>query len=154
VVPPRVTPSPQATLEATPLGTPLQQLTTVEAVARDYVIALAGTETLQYGEAYHLTLTPLSQPAIYRLRDLWIDTTSSVTLRMRVQGLLNGKPYDGVAWTVGYVPIGGRYYVQQIKSDAPLHFGLDTVIPAMEFDFVDYRFPTNLPVGTFGGKLL
>jgi hypothetical protein len=151
---PKATPSPEVTIQATPLGTPLPELAVVEVIARDYRIALAGTETLQYGQTYHLTLTPLRQPAVYRLRDLWIDTTTSVTLRMRVQGLLSGKPYDGVSWTVDYVPIAGHYFVQQIKSDDPLHFGLDTVIPAMEFDFVDYRFPTNVPVGTFGGKLL
>ena len=106
---------------------------------------LVGQEQLQYGLAYHLVLTPLHDPAIYRLRDLWIDTTNDVTLRMRIQGLLNGKPYDSVPWTVDYVPIDGHYYLQQIKCDTALRFGADTIIPAMEIDYVDYHFPANVP---------
>lgn len=142
-------PSPAATLEATPLGTPLRELIVVEAVARDYRIELAGTEQLQYGEAYHLVLTPLRDPGLYRLRDLWVDTTNYVTLRTTIQGLLSGKPYDAIRWTIVYVPIDGLYYLQQIKSDEPLRFGLDTVIPAMEIDFVDYHFPATVPAIEF-----
>jgi hypothetical protein len=147
--PGQTNPSPEATLEATPLGTPMRELVVVEAVARDYRIVLAGIEQLQYGEAYHLVLTPLHDPTLYRLRDLWIDTTSYVTLRTSVQGLLDGKPYDAVRWTIAYVPIDGLYYLQQIKSDEPLRFGMETVIPAMEIDFVDYHFPASMPAIEF-----
>jgi len=152
---PEATPEPtpassvRASPQETPMEPPIKELVRVEAVARDYRIVLSGTEVLQYGTAYHLVLTPLHDPAVYRLRDLWIDTTSYATLRMRVQGVLSGKPYDGISWTIGYAPLDGRYYVQQIKSDEPLHFGVDTVIPAMEFDFVDYHFPADVPRYTF-----
>ncbi len=148
-VPAEASPTPQTTMQATPLGTPLKELAVVEAVARDYRIVLAGTDQLQYGQAYHLVLTPLHDPAIYRLRDLWIDTMNYVTLRMRVQGLLNGKPYDSVPWTIDYVPIEGHYYLQQIKCDTALHFGVDTTIPQMEIDYVDYHFPATVPAIEF-----
>ena len=45
--------------------------------------------------------------------------------------------------------VAGRRYLEQIKSEAPLHFGLDVTIPQMEFDFVDYHFPATVPDLTF-----
>jgi hypothetical protein len=130
-------------------GGALREITRVEASARDYRIDLAGTETLQDAPAIHLKLTPLRDPAINRLRDLWLDPATKRTLQLRVQGILNGKPYDGIAWTVRYVVVDGRQYLQQIVADEPLRFGLDTVIPKFEFDFVDYHFPADVPKFTF-----
>jgi hypothetical protein len=131
-----------------PQGTALHQIIRVEA-ERDYRIELAGTEQLRDGPAVHLTLVPLRSPTINRLRDLWIDPETHRTMQLRVAGILNGKPYDGVTWTVHYVELQGRNYLQQVYADQPLHFGLDTVIPKFEIDLVDYHFPTEVPKFTF-----
>ena len=57
---------------------------------------------------------------------------------------------DGsIALKTRYVAVAGRRYLEQIKSEAPLHFGLDVTIPQMEFDFVDYHFPATVPDLTF-----
>jgi hypothetical protein len=133
----------------TPEPTPMRELITVEAVSRDYRIDLIGTDVTSEGDAYHLRLTPLRDPATFRLRDMWVTTAGYETVRLRVQGLFNGKPYDGVEWTVSYVPVEGRRYLEQIKSEAELHFGFDVTIPQMEFDFVDYHFPATVPDLTF-----
>jgi hypothetical protein len=135
--------------EPQPLESPLREITRVTAEAREYRIELAGIEKVEGADAYHLTLAPLREPQINRLRDLWVDTENYATLRANVQGILNGKPYDLVKWTVRYVPLDGRYYVQQIIADAPLRFGLDTEVPQMEIDYVDYRFPSQVPQFTF-----
>ncbi len=127
----------------------LREITRVEANTREYDIRVAGTETLGAAPALHLTLAPLRDPKINRLRDLWLDPTTFRTMQMRVQGILNGKPYDGIAWTVHYVLIDGRQYIQQIVADEPLKFGFDTTVPKFEFDFVDYHFPAEAPKFTF-----
>ncbi|MBC5811170.1 MAG: hypothetical protein GIW95_10040 [Candidatus Eremiobacteraeota bacterium] len=67
---------------------------------------------------------------------------------MALDGIYNGKPYDGARWTVGYVPLGGQWYLQQVRAEN-LRFGFNVNIEAMEIDFVDYRFPADLPKYTF-----
>jgi len=99
--------------------------------------------------ALHLKLEPLRDPKLNRLRDLWLDPATYRTVQSSVQGLLSGQPYDAVRWTVRYVVLDGREYVQQIYAEEPLRFGLDTIVPKFEFDFVDYHFPNDVPQFTF-----
>jgi hypothetical protein len=145
------TPVPAAAPTPSPLVTekPLRELARVEAVARDYTIALAGTERVRGSDTYHLTLTPLRDPRRYRLRDLWVDAATFATVQLAVQGLFEGKPYDDARWTVTYVDFQGRPYVQQIKSDDELRFGFDRTVTGLQFDFVGYDFPATLPALTF-----
>ena len=146
-------PSPTATPTAAPsaLATekPLRELARIEAVARDYAIVLAGTETIRGVAVYHLALTPLRNPHVYRLRDLWVDTATFGTVQLTIQGIFDGKPYDDARWTVAYTAIDGRYYVQQIHTDDTLRFGLDRAVTGLTFDFVGYEFPSTLPIMTF-----
>jgi hypothetical protein len=128
---------------------PLRELARVEAVAREYTIAFAGTDHLQSGDAYHLTLTPIRNPTVNRLRDLWIDPTSYATVRLAVQGLFEGKPYDGARWIVTYIALGPRYYIQNIRSAEPLRFGMDRTVTDLEYDFVSYDFPSTIPNALF-----
>ncbi|GAC1309695.1 MAG: hypothetical protein NVSMB21_16580 [Vulcanimicrobiaceae bacterium] len=157
---PRATPSPRPnpandfvapdfTVTPSDRATPLREITHVEATTREYEIRSAGSELVAGARALHLTLQPLRDPKINRLRDVWLDPTTYRTVQMRVQGILNGKPYDGIGWTVHYALVEGRQYVQQIVADEPLHFGLDVTVPKFEIDFVDYRFPANVPKYTF-----
>jgi hypothetical protein len=132
-----------------PSASPIREITRVEATSRDYRVTRLPDETVFEQPAIHLHLEPLREPEFNRLRDLWLDPTTYRTLQLNVQGLLNGKPYDGVMWTVRYVVVEGRQYVQQIVADQPLRFGIDTTLPKFEFDFVDYRFPTDIPQFTF-----
>jgi hypothetical protein len=128
-----------------PGQTPLRELIRVEAVARDYRIELAGTERIRDADTYHLMLTPLRDPRVYRLRDLWVDTQSYVTVQLALAGLFDGKPYADARWIVSYVPIDGRYYVGQIKTDDQLRFGADRFVSGLQFDFVQYAFPASIP---------
>lgn len=152
---PAASPSPAPPETARPAGSgpatekPLRELVRVEAVARDYTIALAGTERVRGADTYHLTLTPLHEPHVYRLRDLWVDTGTYVTVQLAVQGLFEGRPYDDARWIVTYVPVNGRNYVQQIHTDDALRFGLDRIVTGLQFDFVEYAFPADLPDMTF-----
>jgi hypothetical protein len=146
-------PTPVPTLSPEGEATPLHELARVEVFGRDYQIALVGIEHLAGGDAYHLSLTPLRNPQVYRLRDLWVATDSYATLQLAVDGLFEGKPYEDARWTVSYVPIGGQYYIQQIRTDEVLRFGLDRKVSGFTFDFVDYALPPTLP-GYLFEKLL
>jgi hypothetical protein len=126
-----------------------RELASVDASARDYRIDIVGTDTLDGIVATHLALVPLGDPTVYRIRDLWLDPATGRPIQMIVQGILNGKPYDGVKWTVRYTLVDGREYLQQLIADEPLHFGFDTVVPKFEFDFVDFHFPETVPQFTF-----
>ncbi len=127
----------------------LRELAHVEAVARDYSIALVGPETLHDVETYHLTLTPLRDPRVCRLRDVWVDASTFRTVALAVQGLFDGKPYEDARWLVSYVEFDGRNYVQQIRTDDTLKFGLDRFVNGLQFDFVQYAFPDSIPYQTF-----
>ena len=161
VAPPSPRPEPSAVATSAPSPsavpvareTPLREIIRVEASSRDYAIALAGNERLGDVDTYHLTLTPLRDPHLYRLRDLWIDTTSYQTVQLAVQGLFSGKPYDDARWIVSYVKLDGRYYVQQIKTPDSLRFGLDRNVSDLEFDFVQYEFPPAMSPMTFARYL-
>jgi hypothetical protein len=122
----------------------LREIGRVIAVNREYAITYAGDEQLRYGDTYHLVLQPLRDPQLNRLRDLWIEKQSHLLLRARVAGIFDGAPYDRVTWTVEYVPLDGRIYIQQVRTEQDMHFGIDR-IAHMKLDFVDYRFPKDVP---------
>jgi hypothetical protein len=133
-----------------PRASQLHEIGRVEVATRDYDVRIVGDETLRTGEAVHLKMIPLRDPRQFRLRDLWVDKASDATAQLVVAGIYNGKPYDAIQWTVRYVPIDGRWYVQQLRGDG-MHFGfgLEVLIDAMEIDFVDYHFPQDVPKETF-----
>jgi len=165
--PARVTAEPEARIAATPVPVaatpfvaaagpadpPLREIVRVEAVARDYRIALAGHDPVRGLDAYHLTLEPLREPGRYRLRELWVGVADAQTLRLSVAGLFAGKPYDGARWTVDYVAEGGRPYVQQIKTTDTLRFGADRSVRGLEYDFVQYAFPQTIAPWEFAHLL-
>ena len=142
-------PGPSPAPGASSASDALREITRVEANTRAYQVEIAGTETLNGAPALHLQLTPLRDPKVNRLRDVWVDPVTYRTIALRVQGLFDGKPYDGISWMVHYVVLDGRNYVQQIVAEAPLEFGVDVKIPKFEFDFVDYRFLDSVPRFTF-----
>jgi len=131
---------------------PLREVARVEAVACDYSFALAGSERERGTDTYHLSLTPLHNPHVNRLRDLWVDTTTYATVQLAVQGLLENRPYDDARWTVAFTPIAGRYYGQQIRTDDPLRFGLDRVVTGLQFDSSPTSFRRRFPKRRFSGS--
>ena len=150
---PRVASTPRSVAPfATPIPLPsddLREIGRIESTTRAYDIRIAGTEMVAGEPALHLTLAPIRDPKLNRIRDLWLEPTTYRTVQSRVQGILESKPYDGISWTVHYVVVEGRQYVQQVVADEPLHFGIDTTLPKFEFDFVDFHFPTDVPTFTF-----
>jgi hypothetical protein len=83
------------------------------------------------------------------LRDLWVDAVTYDTLRLAMRGLFRGKPYEDARWVVSYVKMDGRSYVQQIRTDDTLRFGLDRYVTGLQYDFVGYEFPASISPLTF-----
>jgi len=131
-----------------PLPGELREIGRVIAVNREYRVTLVGVDDLRYGAAYHLSLEPLRDPQLNRLRDVWVATRDFTMLQESVAGILDARPYDSARWTITYVPIGGRMYLQQIRTDDALRFGERRVLH-FQLDFVDYRFPSAFPDRTF-----
>jgi hypothetical protein len=115
----------------------------VQTVARDYAVELVDDEPSVDDNLYHLRLTPLRDPRRLRLRELWVSKDDYLTKKLVVDGISDGEPYDRTRWVASYISLNGRAYLQQIRNEAPLHFGLTTV-QDIEFDFVDYRFPQQI----------
>ncbi len=146
--------APEIVAEPSPTASSgLHQIALVASRSRAYDVRYVGTSRIGDVDAIHLTFTPLHDAKFDRLRELWMDPATGRTMELRVQGILSGKPYDGASWIVHYVQLDGRNYLQQIVADGPLHFGLNTTIPRLEFDFFDYHFPTTVPPDTFGSKI-
>lgn len=126
----------------------LREIGRVITVNKEYRVTYVGLEKLRDGEAYHIALEPLRDPQLNRLRDLWLSKDTYLLARERVAGIFDARPYDKATWTVDFVTVDGRRYIQQVRTDDDLHFGTEH-ISHMQLDFVDYRFPKDVPTYVF-----
>jgi hypothetical protein len=146
-------PNPRAS--AAPASTPsssLREIATVVAYKRDYAISLVGDETVDGRLCYHLHLAPLHDPGRLRLRDLWIDQSTSATWKLiEALNFVDG-PGTRVPWTVRFADIDGAHYVTSEEADAPMAVaGLVYTHTAVRFEDVravsklDFRPTSYLP---------
>jgi hypothetical protein len=61
----------------------------------NYAIENSGVETVNGRAAYHLTLTPTSDPRLHNLREIWVDTSTFDLLKARYDGQYH--PFPGTA---------------------------------------------------------
>lgn len=92
------------------------------AVGGIYVITLAGIESVDGHDCYHLVLRPRSDPGRYRLRDLWIDTKDSATWRLNLALNFVDGPGTRVPWTVDFDNVAGVQYIAQERADGPMTY--------------------------------
>jgi hypothetical protein len=112
------------------VGSTLPSIATVVSENRAYAITLAAEELTDGQLAYHLKLTPLRSPLVYRLRDLWIDETSFDVLRANLQGNFVNAPMSKVPWTVTFATVAGLTYIQSETTATPLYFRRDRTFDA------------------------
>lgn len=98
----------------------LKTIAIVSASSRVYDISLVGIEADGTGRDYHLSLKPTRDPLKYRLRDLWIDTTTYQTRRARIGGNFTDDATERVPWMVRFAQIGGATYIAQEQAQAPI----------------------------------
>jgi hypothetical protein len=130
------------------IATPLPEIGRTQAVSRDYEVELVNAGPDSEEGIYHLRLMPLRDPRRLRLRELWVSKRDYATRKLVVEGISDGEPYDRARWVASYTQIDGRVYLEQVKNESPLRFGLTTV-QQMEIDFVDYHFPQAIPYYLF-----
>ncbi len=98
----------------------LKTIAVVSSIAHAYRITLAGIEPESAGPAYHLRLQPLSDPLTYRLRDIWIDTSSFATERARIGANFTDSATEGVPWIVRFAQISGATYIASETAEQPI----------------------------------
>jgi hypothetical protein len=116
-------PDPHATATPSPAPTPeLHEIATVYARNRAYDVSLVGTDDIDGSPAYHLSLHPLREPHRYRLRDLWVDTTTYAPRKLiEALNFANG-PGTNVPWSVTFKNRDGALYIDRETALAPMQY--------------------------------
>jgi hypothetical protein len=94
--------------------TPQSGLKTIALVVvahRQYNITLKGIEPLDGHADYHLALAPVAEPNVYRLRDMWVDTSTYATDRLITDGDFTEPQLGGVRWQIDYAQISGAPFI-------------------------------------------
>lgn len=88
----------------------LKTIALVVVAHRQYRITLKGIEPIGGHADYHLALAPVAEPNIYRLRDMWVDSTYA-TDRLITDGNFTAPQLSGVRWQIDYVQISGAPFI-------------------------------------------
>ena len=115
---------------------------------REYDVSLLGVETLHNHKVYHLALTPLREPTVYRIRDLWVDAGNFAIWKLTSAGVFRSGPATAVNWDVEYAMNRGRWLIESESTSAPMLLGgyapvLNTYVAmpgATHYDGVTYTF--------------
>jgi len=128
---------------------PLKQIGRVVSSTVRYRATLVGTEPAEGRSAYHLALTPVRDPHLYRLRDLWVDGETFDVLKLRTDGNFTAQETAAIPWTVTFGRVGDAVYIKRETADAPLVF-----TRAHTYDDVTLTFEGIAPLTTPPIRLL
>lgn len=98
----------------------LKTIALVVSSRRDYTITLDGIEPVHNHDDYHLSMKPLADPLRYRLRDVWIDTSTYATDKLRIGANFNDKATESIPWLVNLRQVGGVTYITNEAAEAPI----------------------------------
>ncbi len=112
-------------------------IATVATADRSYDITCAGVEDLSGATVYHLMLHPIRHPMKYRLRELWVDTTSFVTLQARTAGNFTDTPLLDVPWLIRFKESGGNWYIDSETAEGPIQYSQRSVYTGVVISFQD-----------------
>jgi hypothetical protein len=90
---------------------------------RDYDVRLIETLDDERGREYHLGLTPLRNPAKYRLRELWVDAKTWLPEEAIVSGIGSRPPLTTVPWRIEYRQAEGGTYIARETALADVDYG-------------------------------
>ncbi|HEY9181217.1 MAG TPA: hypothetical protein VIO32_10895 [Candidatus Baltobacteraceae bacterium] len=89
----------------------LRTIATVVVTHRDYDVRVLGTQPLDGHTDYHLALKPLLDPAMYRLREMWVDTSTFATDRVITAGDFTADGLSKIRWQTDYRQIDGATFI-------------------------------------------
>ncbi|HKU68881.1 MAG TPA: hypothetical protein VJP85_13995 [Candidatus Baltobacteraceae bacterium] len=100
----------------------LRTIASITAVRRDYDIRYAGTGSIDGTACYRLQLAPRREPAVFRLRELWIDAHDFTTRQAIVQGNFTAGPSPALPWRIRFAVVGTAMYVEDETAMEPLNY--------------------------------
>lgn len=145
-------PAPAQFSRTRPVATPSADIKTlghIRTVGRDYDASLVGTEPFFNRYVYHLKLTPLGDPKVYRLRELWVDTQAFIIWKLHVDGIFDHGAATTVPWDVYFTIVEGHWFMALETTSASLHTGgflagtPETMYDGVSYRFSDFVFPDN-----------
>ncbi len=138
-------PSPQAD------DSPLRLIGSTTARSRDYAVNLVALELYEGVQAYHLRLTPLHDPARYRLRELWVDAASYSVLQVLTKGNFSEGPPTSSKWLTTYRDVNGCREIDREVALDTLDYGHDRQYTntTISFDIIEDPTAYRSPVLTF-----
>ena len=116
-------PNPRATIAPTPPPVSIREIFDVTVYKRDYVITVAGEDSINGHRCYHLVMQPVrAHDGRYRLRDVWIDERTYATERLNETFNFVNGPGTNVPWTVDFADSGGAHYISDERAGAPMTY--------------------------------
>jgi hypothetical protein len=131
----------QLVRDVAPEAGPVEKsLGTVLTVGRDYEITISGIEQFHGHTVYSLELRPLGNPRIFRLRELLVDTKSSVIWGLTTAGIFETGPATDQTWYVVFQMLDGRWFIAYERTYDHFHSGGTLGIGGFRYEYVSYSF--------------
>jgi hypothetical protein len=90
--------------------------------------------------AYHLKLTPLFEPNVNRLRELWVDTQTFNVLQLVTQGIFQNNVATNALWTVTFIDLHGYWLIRTESTAATLTTGGNIIGGSTTYQGINYTF--------------
>ncbi|HTU70056.1 MAG TPA: hypothetical protein VMF11_07010 [Candidatus Baltobacteraceae bacterium] len=126
----------------TPVAGPAPSLPTIAVVStekRNYAVSLLGTDVIGGVDTCHLALTPLREPKVNRLRELWVGENDYLPRKALVAGNFTIAPLADVPWTIDFTLYGGAPLISNESADQPLYLPHRRVVTNATISFDDVR---------------
>jgi hypothetical protein len=117
-----------------------KSLGTILTVGRDYEITISDVEQFHGHTVYSLELRPLGNPRIFRLRELLVDTKSSVIWGLTTAGIFETGPATDQTWYVVFQMLDGRWYISYERTYDHFHGGGTLGVGGFRYEYVSYSF--------------
>ncbi len=109
---------------------PASMLPTIAVVSvgtRRYIISVLGMEPYGDHRDYHLKLKPVGDPWHFRLRQMWVDSSTFATDKIEQDGNFTATVATKVPWTVTFHDVNGARYIDTESETAYLGKGNDAL---------------------------
>jgi hypothetical protein len=119
----------------------IRSLGRILTIARDYDATLLDVEKYGSRYVYHLKLTPVERPDVFRLREAWIDTQAFVIWKLRSAGIFDEGPATTVPWDITYTIVDGHWFMASESTTSTIRTGgFLANTPQVNYDGISYTF--------------
>jgi len=137
-----------------PPGSDVRTLGRIVSVAHFYDVSMVGIEPYRSRYVYHLQLAPVTDPNVYRVRDLWIDTQAFIIWKLRSAGIFDSGQAPSASWNAAYSIINGHWFMASESTTESFHsgnfwHGNETLYHEVSYTLSDFNYPGQLPDFSF-----